>query len=275
MYRLLVTFTSTLLVLTIFESVGASPYSRDIEKNYKTEPDYETGVKVAQWTKEMNTRPEELGNYFQGDIMIANNTKRNGRIDEHLRWPGGIIPYLITANNFTANQINIIIKAINEYHIKTCIRFKPRTNEKDYIDIKSGNTGCWSYVGRQGGRQEVNLQNPGCVYGTHTPIHEFMHAIGFEHEQTRDDRDNYVNIIWNNIPKNYQYAFAMNPKGTTFAYGEPYDYYSVIHYSLYAFAIDTKKKTIVLKKQADEKNIGNRNNLSNSDIKKIQRMYKC
>ncbi|XP_011705858.1 PREDICTED: zinc metalloproteinase nas-4-like [Wasmannia auropunctata] len=102
-----------------------------------------------------------------------------------------------------------------------------------------------------------------------------MHAVGFEHEQTRDERDDYVNIIWNNIPKDYQYAFAKEPFGTTAAYGEPYDYYSVMHYTLYAFAIDTTKKTIVPKKQVDENRIGNRENLSDSDIKKIQRMYKC
>lgn len=49
--------------------------------------------------------------------------------------------------------MSLIEQAINEYHRRTCIRFKPRTNEQDYISIVSGNTGCWSSVGRIGGRQ--------------------------------------------------------------------------------------------------------------------------
>ena len=49
--------------------------------------------------------------------------------------------------------MNLIEKAFNEYHSRTCIRFVPRTNQQDYISIVNGRTGCWSSVGRIGGRQ--------------------------------------------------------------------------------------------------------------------------
>lgn len=89
---------------------------------------------------------------------------------------------------------------MSDYHKHTCIRFKPYTGEEsDYIRITAGNTGCWSSVGKVGGVQDVNLQVPGCVTKKGTIIHELMHSIGFLHEQSRYERDQFVNIQWKNI----------------------------------------------------------------------------
>lgn len=52
-----------------------------------------------------------------------------------------------------ANAMNMIESAINEYHSRTCIRFKARTYERDYVSFTNDQTGCWSSVGRIGGRQ--------------------------------------------------------------------------------------------------------------------------
>ena len=46
--------------------------------------------------------------------------------------------------------------------------------------------------------QELSLQRPGCIYPG-IAAHEFIYALGFQHEQSRPDRDNYITVNWSNI----------------------------------------------------------------------------
>ncbi|XP_011704692.1 PREDICTED: zinc metalloproteinase nas-4-like [Wasmannia auropunctata] len=269
--QLLITLTLMLLILIIFESV-AVPFTKNVEEWPKKIPDKQTGARVALWTKQMNVNPEELGSYTEGDIMVPRITKRNGVTDKLLRWPDGIIPYVITGD-FNDDQLQLISAAMDNYFNFTCIQFVPRTNEEDYINISSDETGCWSYVGRQGGRQEVNLQTPGCLYETGTVIHELMHTVGFWHEHTREDRDEYVDINWDNIKEEAWKNFAKADPGVLYNYDVPYDYGSVMHYTAYAFAKDNNEKTLITKDP--NASIGQREAFSESDILKINKMYNC
>ena len=88
----------TLVVLTTFVSAVPISNVEDTLQMALTIPDNETGVKVSQWAVNMNINPEELGNYLEGDIMIAKSFTRNGAKDESLRWSNGVIPYVIMGN---------------------------------------------------------------------------------------------------------------------------------------------------------------------------------
>lgn len=112
-----------------------------------------------------------------------------------------------------------IAAAMDDYARQTCIRFVPRSSEHNYIYIYP-DSGCWSLVGRNGGRQSVSravaaydvgaasclLQlslGSGCIQKG-IIIHELMHAVGFFHEQSRTDRDDYIDIQWANIQPGLQ-----------------------------------------------------------------------
>lgn len=170
--------------------------------------------------------------------------------------------------------MDLIERALNEYHKKSCINFIPRrSSDRDFLSIESGSTGCWSSVGRTGGKQVVNLQAPGCVSKIGTVIHELLHAVGFLHEQNREDRDTFVTIMTKNIRQGYEINFAKAKSKETSAFGVLYDYGSVLHYSANSFS-KNGQPTIVAKQSTEDK-MGQREGFSTKDIEKLNKMYKC
>ncbi|CAK9805559.1 hypothetical protein ANTPLA_LOCUS4568 [Anthophora plagiata] len=59
-------------------------------------PDDETGRRVAEWSENMTTNPEELGSYAEGDILFPLGNGRNGLRANSARWPNGVVPYIIS-----------------------------------------------------------------------------------------------------------------------------------------------------------------------------------
>lgn len=244
-----------------FHIASTAPFTPDDElqidlSEYGTRlfgsPKAEVGHNVREWSNSKEESPgnvEELGSYLEGDLLIpiGNSTKgRNGMVAESYRWTDGIIPFEITGS-FNAFAMDLIEKAINAYHENTCIKFVPRrSSDRDYISIQSDTSGCWSSVGRIGSRQMVNLQTPGCTSKVGTVIHEFMHTVGFLHEQNREERDSFVTVMYSNIRKGYEANFHKAAAGTTSGFGVGYDYGSVMHYSENAFSVNGQP-TIVTK----------------------------
>ena len=61
-------------------------------------------------------------------------------------------------------------------------------------------------------------------------IHEIGHALGLIHEQSRQDRDEYIQVMWENIVEDIKPNFIMAADEFE-DYGVPYDLGSIMHYS--------------------------------------------
>ncbi|XP_055330508.1 zinc metalloproteinase nas-13-like [Paramacrobiotus metropolitanus] len=150
-----------------------------------------------------------------------------------------------------------------------CLNFVQRTTEEDYISFQKG-LQCMSNIGRIGGKQAVTY-SPACLKQHGDVQHELLHVLGFFHEHSRADRDEYVKIIWDNIAKSDRDQFAKHENGNT--YGFSYDYESVMHYKHNAFAKDSAIPNIVPTSRKSK--IGQSRDLSPLDVVRIHRRFRC
>jgi hypothetical protein len=230
---------------------------------------------------EHGTNPE-YGEYFEGDIILREGEQHhesnplNAVTDPDLYWPNGIIYYTILTSGYTSDEITSIeagiaqLVELTKVNGQICVQILPRGSEADYVFVENY-SGCSSYVGRIGGSQRLSLV-PGC-FRIGTVMHEFLHAFGFSHEQTRYDRDDWITINWSNIEPGREHNFEMKAPGEMDLLGTPYDYGSVMHYDAYAFAVDDTIPTII--PHDPDAVIGQRDTLSAVDIERVQIYYGC
>ncbi|XP_063698166.1 seminal metalloprotease 1-like [Culicoides brevitarsis] len=224
---------------------------------------------------------EMYSGQFEGDIVltqdqVADLLSRNGLVRESKRWINNTVPYLIRSSDFTWEQQNYIRKGLDQLELLTCLKFKEWNGEYDYLHVTGENTGCWSYVGRLNiGMQQINLEPYTLEYGCFrlaTIQHEFIHALGFYHMQSAADRDDYVEIKWENIWPGTEHNFEKYNTTVVTDFDVKYDYNSVMHYGPDGFS-SNGLPTIVPRDPTA--NIGQREGLSRRDIEKINRMYQC
>ncbi|KAG7159340.1 zinc metalloproteinase nas-4-like [Homarus americanus] len=223
--------------------------------------------------------PIFMAGLFEGDIQLASESdlasillggprQRSGIADQHKRWPNARIPYVIS-NSFDKLGRATIATAIKNFQQLTCIRFVARTSETDYVHFIKGD-GCSSSVGRVGGGQAISI-GMGCGY-VGIVMHEIMHAVGFWHEHSRPDRDKHISIKWANIKPNMEYNFHAYTWEKVKSFGISYDVGSIMHYGYTAFSKDGNN-TIEPRRNQKGVEMGQREDLSNSDKKKINAMY--
>jgi len=224
----------------------------------------------------------------EGDMILTQeqkNAKRSRVATEvpNSKWPNGVVYYKFdpSLKGLEANVLKAMAHVTSATGGK-CITFAaaPAT-QKNYINIKDGG-GCSSLVGMWGGGvQDVNLNKTGCIPYMATIAHELMHAIGFDHEHNRPDRDNYITIFLNNVikaPKDMSSNFNRRDKGIVYK-DVPFDYNSVMIYGETAFSVNVNDKSKITMQDKNKKitltNPDKKAGLSPSDVKQIKYFYGC
>ncbi|XP_078540821.1 astacin-like metalloendopeptidase isoform X2 [Lissotriton helveticus] len=208
---------------------------------------------------------------LQGDIR--RKLTRSAVTCEQCIWPssgsGTVTVPFILAPEYSDSTKALIRAALQEFNTLTCVQFTDRKMETDYLNIGSAG-GCWSYIGKIGGAQYLSLNEGSCM-SKGIIQHEMKHSLGFYHEHTRPDRDQYLNIQWRNIAQDNWSNFALDDGNTL---DLPYDYASVMHYDRYSFS-NTSGQPSMLPKPDPTVAIGQRNGLSNLDVAKVNKLYNC
>uniref|UniRef100_A0A0K0E406 Zinc metalloproteinase n=1 Tax=Strongyloides stercoralis TaxID=6248 RepID=A0A0K0E406_STRER len=123
-----------------------------------------------------------------------------------------------------------ITEALETLERETCLRFR-RTDKftNGGLIFKHGDQ-CISFIGKVSDTdpQEIELSDE-CDIVT-VAIHETSHALGVIHEMARHDRDNYINVLYQNMDQGNRYNFDKSTLDEAIPHKTKYDYGSIMHY---------------------------------------------
>merc|ERR1712080_376419 len=166
---------------------------------------------------------------------------------------------------------------------QTCFTFKELSRDEDNPDgvIRfARGIGCWASIGRSSEGGTISL-GENCL-GPGTIQHEIFHALGVGHEQSRFDRDDYVNIHLENAYPTYHAVFNKIDFEKWVDMETPYDFHSIMQYSGRSFSIDMLNKPTITYKNGEKagqpvesKGGMGEFGMSSMDTYQMCKMYEC
>ncbi|XP_045456251.1 astacin-like metalloprotease toxin 5 [Melitaea cinxia] len=233
--------------------------------------------------------PEENSGRFQGDIILDDfiiesmlqqyAEGRNAYIWPNSRWPNNTVVWQFGEGEFGPLQEAAILEGIEHIENSTCVKFRYREPEDTvFVNVTGLPGGCYANVGysETRGVHTMNLARnvPGVGCFRHaTIVHEWMHILGFLHMHSTHDRDEYVDIVEENIRAGTEHNFNIYGPDQVTNLGIEYDYVSCLHYSAFAFSVNGNA-TIVAKRE-HEGLMGQRVYITDKDWLRINRHHNC
>uniref|UniRef100_A0A0K0F132 Zinc metalloproteinase n=1 Tax=Strongyloides venezuelensis TaxID=75913 RepID=A0A0K0F132_STRVS len=205
------------------------------------------------------------------DIVGDKETRKKRRINrnKNTRWNFPIHYYV----DYSVDK-DLIRKALKILEDETCLQFqqvnKPSESSPGLRYYKGD--GCNSHVGMKPtfGFQDISIGDK--CNGIGTVQHETMHALGFIHEQSRADRDRYLNVFLENVIDLMAHNFIKLELKDTLSYGSDYDFGSVMQYSTNAFS-KNKQATMLPINKLYEMTPGLLRSISFLDARTINQHY--
>eukprot|EP00434_Breviolum_minutum_P012795 symbB.v1.2.011276.t1/scaffold753.1/size277516/12 len=229
--------------------------------------------------------------YFLSDEREERRLWEGPRIAAGYPWKDKTLKYAWDPK-IGVNSKRAIQSAMEEISEKSCVQFEEVPFDYiggHYVQIIDTEEGCWSGVGQ--GSIRLNLAM-GCR-SHNTALHELLHALGQKHEQSRPDRDHFLDVRYENVVEDKIHNFDKSNYGYT---SRPYDYTSVMHYSRFSFSkeaytqdltvkwtldqlsnlgIDAGAATMVPRNSIYTGRIGSSVVMSDGDVDQLNDMYQC
>jgi astacin len=216
---------------------------------------------------------------MEGDMILGPASKiarARGQLQAQLamidgssfRWTGGVVPYTVSTAFWPADLDSILVGLQMVETRAFGVKFRPKNpSDSRWVAFELG-TVCNSFVGKQSGAgaQNVNLTLD-CLEVPGKVAHEALHALGAFHEQSRCDRNTYVQVVLDNVLEGKEVNFNRLCNGVT-DYG-PYEEGSIMHYGAYAFSQNGQPTIVSLR----GRQIGQRDSLATIDWQTIKAIY--
>ena len=188
---------------------------------------------------------DEDSTFFLGDLLLSKSlidewnspATKSAAISTSVKlWNSPVINYYISPSfsNSAKTVIRSGVQMLNNANL--CIQFVENSSiPSSGLYFIPDSTSNYSYIGKQTSVNQVHIYYGNSYAGI--VAHEVMHALGFFHEQSRTDRNNYVVINYNNIQTGKEHNFNTFSNNGYSGYNiGAYDYYSIMHYGSYYFS---------------------------------------
>jgi hypothetical protein len=186
----------------------------------------------------------QVSRSFYQELVAAARSPQSAVVRHPTKlWPGGVVPFEFDDNVSADNQTKMI-NAMAVLEGGANVDFRQCENNDCtvpfYVHIKDSDKNS-SWIGMRPllGGQYIHIFNWDHKF---IMAHELMHCLGFFHEQSRSNRDNYVRINCYNVLDvcgliglfpDYSSNFKIDSDAT--GYGS-YDFDSVMHYCQCSFS---------------------------------------